>query len=131
MYKKNLTAEQIAKMHEETYKKNTHVYEIVLQRCFRKIEEIIKKNINVNHILFEIPSFILGYPKINIKLCSNYLINNLVKNGFKVDFFEPHFIKISWNPIEENITIVDKIVIDDKSNKKKYRSVNDVNFDDF
>lgn len=130
MYKKNLTADQVMKIHEETYKKNTHVYEIVLQRCFRKIEEMTKKNIENNHILYEIPLYILGYPRINIKMCANYLITNLAKNGFQVKFIEPQFIHISWNPIEEKLMILDKVIEEKPVNKKKYRSVNDVNFDD-
>jgi hypothetical protein len=131
MYKKNLTAEQVMKIHEDTYKKNTHVYEIILQRCFRKIEETTKKNIENNYILFEIPAFMLGYPRINIKMCADYLIIKLRKNGFQVNFIEPQNIKVLWNPIEEKLMILDKVIEEKPINKKKYRSVNDANFDNF
>ena len=62
--------------------------------------------------LYNIPEFIFGTPLYNINDLKKYIINTLKKNGFKILYFHPNTIFISWD-------VENKIKNKNKKNKKK------------
>ena len=74
---------------------------------FKKIYTIVEKKIviassgNNYSIIFEIPTFLVGVSIYSVDECKTYLCHQLKKNGFKIDFFEPNILIISWFPIED------------------------------
>ena len=62
--------------------------------------------------LYNIPEFIFGTPLYNVNDLKNYIINTLKKNGFKILYFHPNTIFISWD-------VENKIKNKNKKNKKK------------
>ena len=64
--------------------------------------------------LYNIPEFIFGIPLYNVNDLKNYIMNTLKKNGFKILYFHPNTIFISWD-VENKIQNKDK----NKKNKNK------------
>lgn len=61
-----------------------------------KVRQQAIANSNAPYILFEVPSFVFGYPLFNHKDAINYLLNELLKAGFWVWNVEEKYLLISW-----------------------------------
>jgi hypothetical protein len=61
-----------------------------------KIRQQAIANSNAPYILFEVPSFVFGYPLFNHKDAINYLLNEFLKAGFWVWNVEEKYLLISW-----------------------------------
>lgn len=73
--------------------------------------------------LYSIPEFIFGTPLYNINDLKKYIMDTLKKNGFKLMYFHPNTIFISWD-------VENKIKNKDDSKKKKnknFRLIDDYN----
>ena len=73
--------------------------------------------------LYSIPEFIFGIPLYNINDLKKYIMDTLKKNGFKLMYFHPNTIFISWD-------VENKIKNKDDSKKKKnknFRLIDDYN----
>lgn len=74
--------------------------------CFEKVIEICQVQItraaenNFTHCIFEVPTFILGYPIYDINECIVYVLKRLKENDYQVSYFFPNIIYIMW-PVEE------------------------------
>ena len=75
----------------------TKVYQKILQRAHNKIKITSRQRNNMKCCWFVIPEFILGLPKYNIELCTQYLMEKLDDNGFIVKYTYPNLLFISWN----------------------------------
>jgi len=71
--------------------------------CFEKVLEMshnkIKKTTESKQLkcIFDVPSFIFGYPLFNINDCIAYVTNELKNNGFIVYYLFPNKLYISWD----------------------------------
>ena len=73
-------------------------------RAYNQILESIYSRIKVQSnmpnspcdLLYTIPPFILGLPRIDLEDCVIYLVYQLRQNGFIVAYTFPNLIKISW-----------------------------------
>lgn len=61
-----------------------------------KIRQQAIANSNAPYILFEVPSFVFGYPLFNHKDAIQYLLNEFLKAGFWVWNVEEKYLLISW-----------------------------------
>lgn len=101
--------------------KKREVYDKILDKCFRKIEQTVK----LNHLfcMFEVPEFILGYPIFSLNDCISYVLEKLRNNGFHVQYVFPKFIYISWNvpnnKLQTNMTPQQLITYAEPKNPKK------------
>ncbi len=72
-------------------------------KIFNKIYELIEKKIlsasqcDHYYTIYEIPEFLIGYPIYSFENCSEYIQNKLKENGFKIFFYSPNILFISWN----------------------------------
>lgn len=110
---------------EETNKK---IYKNILQKCHNRIL-YASNQLDETHILYEIPSIIFGTPLFNRESCSFFIIQSLIKNGFKVKYLGNNFLFISWQHIHEKneypkITKRPPKLIE--GSKRNFRSVDDV-----
>ena len=86
----------------EEIKKNDKIKNKKKKECYLKILELINNKIiiisktNQKYVWFEIPLFMIGYPKYDINHCSEYLIKQIKKNNFIVNFFLPNILIINW-----------------------------------
>ena len=74
--------------------------------------------------LYVIPEFIIGVPLYNVNDLKKYIMSTLTKNGFKLMYFHPNTIFISWD-------VQNKLKNNDKKKKKsdnsQYRLIDDYN----
>jgi hypothetical protein len=121
-------------------KKYTHdhklkVYDRILERIHKKIKTTARMRNSECFCFFIIPEFILGLPRYDIRICTTYIIDKLMENGFKIKYTNPNMLFISWNhyiPYYErqdykkktgvNIDGFGNVII--KSNKKKQEPMN-------
>ena len=86
----------------EKLKKEAKKREKLKKECYNKILTLINNKIiivsktNNTSTWFEIPLFMLGYPTYELKECSDYLIEKIKKNGFKISFLNPNILLINW-----------------------------------
>ena len=92
------------------------------QSTLKKWGKEIYFDIDVNASLektycgYNIPEFIIGIPLYNINDLKNYIIETLKKNGFKLMYFHPNTVFISWD--------IDKKLQNKSENKKKKNNDN-------
>ena len=56
---------------------------------------------NANFIMYTVPPFIFGLPKIDLQDCIVYLVWMLRQNGYEVRFTYPNLLYISWRHHEK------------------------------
>ena len=89
----------INELFNDQSKKEKHkeaIYDNVLKQCHKKILRAAKLNPYTNYCFYGIPKFIYGIPLYDLNKCINYLVINLSKNGFKINYTHPNLIFISW-----------------------------------
>lgn len=75
-------------------RQRTYVYNIILEKCFNRINEANENN--QTHLIYLIPEITFGYPLYNIAYCSAYVIFNLRRKGYQAKFYNPNIILIIW-----------------------------------
>jgi hypothetical protein len=114
----------INELFNDQTKKEKHkeeIYDNVLKQCHKKILRSAKLNPYTNYCFYVIPKFIYGIPLYDLNKCINYLVINLSKNGFKINYTHPNLLIITWFKKEESQPKND-ILFNTKSNVK---SIND------
>ena len=114
----------INELFNDQSKKEKHkeeIYDNVLKQCHKKILRASKLNPYTNYCFYVIPKFIYGIPLYDLNKCINYLVINLSKNGFKINYTHPNLLIITWFKKEESQPKND-ILFNTKSNVK---SIND------
>ena len=89
-----LTINDILAKKKHREEKRHEVFNLLLERCCKKIEQA--DNLKILYCVFEVPEFIFGYPLYNLNECVGYLLQELTKRGFQVQYIFPHTIIISW-----------------------------------
>ena len=67
----------------------------ILTQIEAKVRQQAIMNSNAPYILFEVPSFVFGYPLFNFKDAITYLVDELLKAGFWVWNVEEKYLLIS------------------------------------
>ena len=68
----------------------------ILAQIEGKVRQQAIANANAPYILFEVPSFVFGYPLFNYKDAIDHLMGELLKAGFWVWNVEEKYLLISW-----------------------------------
>lgn len=90
-------------------------FDDILLQIHRRIK--YHAELEQTYCLYNIPEFIFGIPLYNVNDLKNYIMNTLKKNGFKLMYFHPNTIFISWD-------VENKIENKDKKNKNKNKNKN-------
>lgn len=101
-------------------KHKEEIYDNVLKNCHNKIRRSVKLSPYNNFCFYIIPKFIYGVPLYNIDKCINYLVINLTKNGFQINYTHPNLLLISWIKPKETSKSLDPLF-----NKSNIKSIND------
>ena len=72
------------------------VYDKILNRIHKKIKTTARMRNSKCFCFYIVPEFILGLPRYNIVNCTNYIIEKLIENGFKIKYTHPNMLFISW-----------------------------------
>jgi hypothetical protein len=125
-----INLDDLYKNKKYTYDHKLKVYDRILARIHKKIKTTARMRNTSCFCFFIIPEFILGLPRYDIRICTTYIIDKLMENGFKIKYTNPNMLFISWDhyiPYYErqeykkktgvNIDGFGNVII--KSNKKK------------
>lgn len=98
----SLTSNQqldIGKLHNKKHEKEVRryqCYEEILTKCHKRITKAAEAEAEAT--MFQVPSFKFGMPPTyNLKACICYLIYNLRRNGFHVEYVSPNILYMAWN----------------------------------
>jgi hypothetical protein len=71
-------------------------YNELLDKIYHRIRVVSKSPTHPTQILYTIPPFILGVPRLDLQDCVVYLVYQLRNGGFEVKFTYPNMLGISW-----------------------------------
>jgi hypothetical protein len=71
-------------------------YNSVLNQIYGKIKAVSRVPENDRTLLYLVPEFIPGTPRIDVADCVIYLVWNLRNVGYKVTYTHPNLLYISW-----------------------------------
>jgi hypothetical protein len=97
-------ADQIRDMHIRKRSFQQQGIDAVLERCYTKIKLAIRSRSTSSSCVFEIPEFLFGYPMYDLTECVLYVKRHLETNGFKVSYFFPRLLVVSWAAVISSIT---------------------------
>ena len=75
-------------------------YNHLLEQIYHRIYSSSQLSGNTASILYTVPPFILGLPKLDMEDCIVYLVFQLRQAGFEVRFTWPNLLFISWRHTE-------------------------------
>ena len=114
----------INELFNDQSKKEKHkeeIYDNVLKQCHKKILRAAELNPYNNCCFYIIPKFIYGIPLYNLDKCIHYLVINLSKNGFKINYTHPNLLLISWEKQKETKKSSDPLF----NNNSNIKSISD------
>jgi hypothetical protein len=96
-----MSKKQIPNIHNLHLQKNVKeqarndIFTIVLNKCIDKIVET-NQITDKTFIYFEVPNIIIGFHSYDRLGCIHYLIQELSREKYKVEFIEPYYLYIDW-----------------------------------
>lgn len=114
-------------------------YNQILEQIHHRIQTVCKlPSGTVSQILYSIPDFIFGLPRIDLEDCVVYLVYQLRTSGFDVKYTYPNLLNISWSHHERSYLLeqspILQAMIDSKESaeksqrmaEKKFKKISDV-----
>lgn len=80
-------------------------YNKILEQIYHRIRGLSKLQNSPCYLLYTIPPFILGLPKIDMTDCVTYLIYQLRHAGYNIRYTYPNLIYISWQHHEKSYLV--------------------------
>jgi hypothetical protein len=80
-------------------------YNKILEQIYNRIRMISKLPNSQCYLLYTVPPFILGLPKLDLEDCVVYLIHQLRHAGYQVRYTPPNMMYISWLHHEKSYII--------------------------
>ena len=71
-------------------------YNTLLEQIYQRVYSTSQLSGNTSSVLYSVPPFILGLPKLDMEDCVVYLVWQLRQSGFEVRFTWPNMLFISW-----------------------------------
>lgn len=102
--------------------KKLEIFDSILKKCHHRI--LYNSKLERTYCFFSIPEFIFGTPLYDINDLTKYIINSLVSNGFKVKYFDPNVIFITWNDKSYEISMKQPEQKLLQKPKKSYKNIN-------
>jgi len=102
-------------------------YNQILQSIYSRIRTQSQLPNTPANLLYTIPPFILGLPRIDLEDCVVYLVYMLRQNGFQVRYSYPNLLAISWahherDYILEQSPIMQAMLVSSNTLKEKQHS---------
>ena len=76
-------------------------YNTLLEQIYHRVYKTSQLSGSAASILYTVPPFILGLPKLDLEDCIVYLVFQLRQSGFDVRFTYPNLLFISWKHHEK------------------------------
>jgi hypothetical protein len=130
MLKNKITMAEIHQQMKQKVQNKIEVYNLILDRCYKKIRDSIKKN--YTYCVFQVPEFIYSRPIYDVVHCTQYIHRKLLESSYKINFVNATTMiiqwtvpKINWEEIDPPISIA---LLPPPSSPISYSS-NDLNID--
>lgn len=79
------------------------VYNQILEQIYHRIQTVSRLPTgSVSQILYSIPDFIFGLPRIDLEDCVVYIVYQLRTSGYEVKYTYPNLLNINWSHHERN-----------------------------
>ena len=91
-----INIDELYKQQKITEDLKLQIYNKILNRVHDKIKYTSRQRNNLKFCAYVIPEFILGTPKYNVELCTSYIMDKLIANGFNIRYTHPNLLFISW-----------------------------------
>tara|TARA_B000000460_G_C21311736_1_gene304662 strand:+ start:32 stop:472 length:441 start_codon:yes stop_codon:yes gene_type:complete len=99
-------------------------FDDILLQIHRRIK--YHADLEQTYCSYSIPEFIFGTPLYNINDLKNYIMNTLKKNGFKLVYFHPNTLLISWD-VENKLKNKDDKKKKNNNKNQQFRLIDDYN----
>jgi hypothetical protein len=86
-------------------------YNKLLEQIYHKIRVTSGLPTHPDNLLYTVPNFIFGLPRLDLQDCIVYLVFQLRTAGFKVHYSYPNLLNISWRHYEENYLLSDNPIL--------------------
>jgi hypothetical protein len=80
-------------------------YNKILEQIYNRVRVISRLPSSQCSLLYTVPPFILGLPKLDLEDCVVYLIYQLRHSGYEVRYTPPNLLYISWLHHEKNYMV--------------------------
>lgn len=95
-FNEKISLDDLYTREKEVKNNKIKTFQKILTRVHKKIKLASRNNIGDKHIFFLVPEFIIGVPSYDVNLCTSYLMEKLIDNGFKIKYTHPNLLFISW-----------------------------------
>ena len=82
-------------------------FSIVLERAYSRIRKCA--SVNRYDCVFDVPEIVIGKPIFDVNKCTRFIMNNLMHNGFKVEYVFPRYLNISWDVTGRRSSHIDDV----------------------
>jgi hypothetical protein len=89
-----LTVTDIHQQMKQKIMNRIEVYNVLLNRCYKKIQDATKKN--NTFCFFQIPTFIMGRPLYDLNSCVQYIHKKLLEGSYNISFLDAQTMCIQW-----------------------------------
>ncbi len=107
----------INNLHNEIEKRETRknkTYRTILEKVQYRIITVNKKS-NDCYCFYIVPTFIFGVPLYDMTKCIIFIMEDLIRRGFKVNYTHPNLLYISWKekpkqqiqPTQDKLGLID------------------------
>ena len=107
----------INNLHNEIEKRETRknkTYQTILEKVQYRIITVNKKS-NDCYCFYIVPTFIFGVPLYDMTKCIIFIMEDLIGQGFKVNYTHPNLLYISWKekpkqqlqPTQDKLGLID------------------------
>lgn len=86
-------------------------YNKLLEQIYHKIRVTSQLPTHPDNLLYTVPSFIFGLPRLDLQDCIVYLVYQLRTAGFKVHYTYPNLLNISWRHYETNYILSESPIL--------------------
>ena len=86
-------------------------YNQMLETIYHRVRVTSQLPTGQTYLLYNIPPFILGLPRIDLEDCVVYLVYQLRASGFEIKYTYPNLLYISWGHHEKQYLVNDSPIL--------------------
>jgi hypothetical protein len=117
-----LTPNELFERRIQRDKSRLHTYNQILEQIHTRIYSAAQLDNHPAYVMYTVPPFILGLPKIDLQDCIVYVVYQLRQSGFQVRYTYPNLLYISWQHHEKEYLLhqnpIIQAMLPDKKGKK-------------
>ena len=105
---------QVGDLYTQRQRRDTarlKAYNEILDQIYHRVRVTSQLPTHPAHILYTIPPFIFGLPKIDLEDCVVYLVYQLRSAGFEVRYTYPNLIYVSWKHHEKKYLLEESPIL--------------------